>query len=175
MASYAKELMMQEVAREFDSATCAFISNFNGLSVADLSDFRRAVEKVAKRSLVVKHSIARKVFAGHSWSDAEKFLKGQVMVTFGTKEPQAISKVLVDYAKAHEKFVLAGMMMEDRVYGQEFVKRLASLPSRHELLTQVAVRVQSPISGFVITLSQIMRGLVCALNEIKKKKEPQAA
>ncbi len=68
------------------------------------------------------------------------------------------------------------MILEDKVYDQEFVKQLAKFPTRKELLTQVVVRVKSPISGFVMTLSQVLRGLVTVLSEVKKQKEvPQAA
>ncbi len=164
---------MREISREFENNPYAFILNFEGLSVADISDFRRTVGKVASRSLVVKHSLAKKVFAHQNCSTAEQFLKGQILVTFGKKEPQAISKTIVEFSKTHEKLVPAGVIFEDQVYGQEFVKRLARLPSRQELLTQVAVRIKSPISGFVLTLGQMMRGLVCALHEVKKKKESQ--
>lgn len=171
MPSLAKELMMREVAKEFENNPYAFITNFEGLSVADISDFRRTVEKVAGRSLVVKHSMAKKVFASQNYAAAEKLLKGQILVTFGKSEPQAISKTIVEFAKTHEKLIPAGVLFEKQVYGKEFIKQLAILPNRQELLTQVVVRIKSPISGFVLTLGQIMRGFVCALNEIKKKKE----
>ncbi len=175
MPSSTKEMMLKEIMTEFDANTCAFISTYETLSVADLSDFRRKTEKFAKRSLQVKHTLAKKAFDSKKFTEAEKFLKSQVLVTFGTKDPQAISKAIVDFAKGNNKLTPAGMIMDNKVYGQEFVKQLAALPSRHELLTQVVVRVKSPISGFVMTLGQLTRGLVVALNEVKKKKELQAA
>ncbi len=175
MPSLTKELMLKEILSQFESSNCAFISTYDGLSVADISDFRRQSEKLAKRSLQVKHTLAKKVFEKKNWNDAEKFLKGHVLVTFTAKEPQAVSKMIVDFAKSHDKLVPAGLIMDNKVYGKEFVKALAALPSRHELLTQVVVRVKSPISGFVMTLGQLMRGFVVALNEVKKKKELQTA
>lgn len=175
MPSPTKEFMMQEIISEFDTNSCAFISTFQTLSVADISEFRRQTEKFAKRSLLVKHTLVKKVLESKKLNDAEKFLNGQVLVTFGTKDPQAISKAIVDFSKANNKLTPAGMVMDNKVYGQDFMKQLATLPSRKELLTQVVVRVKSPISGLVLTLGQIMRGFVVALNEVKKKKETQAA
>src|SRR3989338_374076 len=122
MPSLAKELMLKEIMREFDLNNCAFISAFEGLSVADISDYRRQTEKVAKRSLVIKHTLAKKAFQTKKIDDAEKFLNKQILVTFGTKEPQAISKAIVDFAKTHEKLVPTGLIMDNKVYGQEFVK-----------------------------------------------------
>lgn len=173
MPSSTKEMMLKEIVSELNGNTCAFISSYETLSVAELSDFRRQTEKVAKRSLQVKHTLAKKAFIEKNFAGAEKFLKSQVLVTFGSKDPQAISKVIVDFSKANKKLNPEGMIMDNKVYGQEFMKQLASLPSRHELLTQVVIRVKSPISGFVLTLGQLTKGLVVALNEVKKKKELQ--
>ena len=174
MPSAVKEILMKEVEKEF-SAPYAFISCFNNLPVADLSDYRKSVAKFSKRSLVIKHTLAKKIFEKHSWNEAESLLKGQIVVTFGEAEPQNISKALVDFAKTNNKLIPAGVIFENKVYGADFVKRLATLPSRHELLTQVVVLVKSPISGLVMTLAAINRSLVVALSEIMKKKETAAA
>ena len=171
MPSLVKELMMKELAGQFEANPYAFICNFDGLTVADMSDFRRTVQKVSRRALVVKHSLARKIFTARKLDQAEKFLKGSIVVTFGASDPQNISKAIVEFAKTHEKLVPTGVIFENQVYDHVFVKQLAKLPSRHELLTQVAVRIKSPISGLVVALGQIMRGLAVALNEIKKMKE----
>jgi large subunit ribosomal protein L10 len=175
MPSEVKEILMKEVVGQFDAHPYAFFTSFDKASVMDLSDFRRGVEKVAKRSLVVKHSMAKIIFEKKKLAGAEKFLKGQIIVTFGTAEPQIISKTIVDLTKKNDKMVPAGVIFENQVYGADFVKRLAQMPSRHELLTQVVVRVKSPITGLVLTLGQLVRGFVVALNEVKKKKEAAAA
>ncbi len=175
MPSLVQEIMMKEMKREFEKNPYAFISSFQGLAVSDLSDLRRNLEKVAKRSVVVKHSIVRKVFSDLQFDGAEKLLKNNVLVTMGDKEPQIISKALVDFAKKNEKFLPEGVVVDGKVYNKEYVKVLAQLPSRHELLTQVVVRIKSPITGLVLTLNQLLKGFAVALNEIKKKKELAAS
>ncbi|MBI3306707.1 MAG: 50S ribosomal protein L10 [Candidatus Omnitrophica bacterium] len=175
MPSPVKEKMMEEIRKDFKANRYAFVTSFIGLPVADLSEFRRIMEKVSRRSVVVKHKLAEKIFSEMKVSDAGKLLKGSVVITLGDKDPQVISKAILDFVKSNEKIQPTGMVFENVVYGQDFVKQLAKLPSRHELLTQVAVRVKSPISGFVMTLGQMTRGLVVALNEIKKKREAAPA
>lgn len=175
MPALVKELMMKEVADAFEKNPYAFISTFNGLTVAEMSEFRRAIEKVANRSLVIKHALAKKIFQKRNLGDGETVLKDSVVVTFGDRDPQVVSKALVDFAKAHEKLVPSGVVFEDQLYGQDFVKRLAQLPSRKELLTQMVVRAKSPITGFVLTLNALVRGLAVVLNEVKKQKEVQPA
>ncbi|OQA57515.1 MAG: 50S ribosomal protein L10 [Candidatus Omnitrophica bacterium ADurb.Bin277] len=174
MPSIEKELMFKEIVKEFERSPYAFFSSFHGLSVSDLSDARRGLEKVASRSMVIKHAMARKIFAKLNFTEAEKFLSGSIIVTFGEKDPQDISKKIVDFAKANEKWKPAGVIFEGQIHGEEFVKQLATLPSRKELLTQVVIRVKSPLAGIVNVLGGLTRNLVVALGEIKKKKEAVA-
>lgn len=175
MPSLEKELMFQEITKEFEKSPYAFISSIQGVSVLDLSDARRSLEKVSRRSLMVKHAMARKIFSQLHVTGAEKFLTGSVIITFGEKDPQEISKKLVDVAKGNEKWKPAGVIFEGQVYGEDFVKQLAKLPSRKELLTQVVLRLNSPIAGFVNVLGALTRNLVVALEEVRKKKAAAGA
>lgn len=171
MASFVKEFMLKEIERELQGSPCAFISNFENFPLEALADLRRSLGKVATRSLVVKHTLARKAFSNLSLGEVDPFLQGHVLITFGEGAPQAISKAIVEFAKKNDKFVPRAVLFEKKLYDQSFIKSLAALPSRQELLTQVVVRMNSPITGFVMTLNQVLKGFVVALNEIKKKKE----
>ncbi len=175
MPSLEKELMFQEIIREFEKSPYAFISNLNGVSVLDISDARRSLEKVSRRSLMVKHAMARKIFTQFKVSGAEKYLNGSVVITFGDKDPQEISKRLVDFAKTNEKWKPAGVIFEGQVYGEEFVKQLAKLPSRKELLTQLVLRMNSPLQGFANVLGALTRNFVVVLEEVRKKKAAAGA
>jgi large subunit ribosomal protein L10 len=175
MPSEAKELMIKEIRREFDANPYAFITSFDKMTVADSYEFRRSLEKVSSRSMVVKQTLAKKVFAEMDCGSAQNHLNGSVLITFGDKEPQIISKAIVEFSKKNNKFTVSGVVFEKQVYDQGFVKQLATLPSRHELLTQVVVRVKSPISGFVMTLAQVLRGFAVVINEIKKQREAAPA
>lgn len=177
MPSAIKEMMLKEIRDEFDANPYAFITGFEKATVADSAEFRRVLEKVSSRSMVVKQTLAKKVLGELNCPGYEKYLSGSVLMTFGDKDPQNISKAIVDFVKSNNKFTVAGVVFEKQIYDQTFVQQLSRLPSRHELLTQVVVRVKSPISGFVMTLSQVLRGLVVVVNEIKKQREagPSAA
>ena len=72
--------------------------------------------------------------------------------------------------KGHENFELKGVILDRKVYEGSFIKELAKLPSRKELLTQVAIRMKSPIARLVMTLGSLTRSLAVALNEIYKKR-----
>lgn len=175
MPSVFKQLMLNEIEKEFDANPYVVFSSFEKITVADVSEYRRALEKVSKRSLLLKHAMAKKIFEKKNLSGAAKFLKGSVLASFADAEPQDLSRVVDAFAKAHKEITPVGIIFENKTFDETFIKRLAKLPSRKELLTQVVVRIKSPISGLVITLGQLTRGLVVALNEIKKQKEAAGA
>ncbi len=169
-----KRLIFEELEREFKAHENAFFSQFDKLSVQNMNDLRRSLEKVSKRTVVVKHTLAKKILERLNLSEAISFLRGSILVTFGAKEPQVASKALVDFVKTHESVQLKGMILEGRVYEAAFVKELARLPSRKELLTRVAVGLNSPIARFALTLNSIIQSFVIALSEIGKKKASAA-
>ncbi len=124
--------------------------------------------------MVVKHSLAKKILERSNLSGAVPFLDGSTLVTLGAKEPQVASKALVDFIKTHESVQIKGMILEGKVYEAAFVKELARLPSRKELLTRVAVGLNFPIARFALTLNSIIQSFVIALSEIGKKKASEA-
>ena len=168
--SLAKRLMFEELEKEFKSDENTFFSRFDRLTVADMSELRRSLEKVSRRTLVVKHTLAKKILEKAKLGDAARFLDGSVLMTLGAKEPQLVSKTLVEFIKGRDSVELKGMILEGQVYDASFVKQLARLPGRKELLTQVAVGLKSPITRLAFALKAIVQSLVIALSEVHKKK-----
>ena len=106
---------------------------------------------------------------------AEKYLSGSVILTFGDKDPQDICRALCEFSKTNEKWKSAGVIFEGQVFGEDFIKQLSKLPSRKELLTQLVLRMNSPIQGFANVLGALTRNLVVALEEVRKKKAAAGA
>lgn len=175
MASYVKELMVKELEKNFEDNPYVFISTFADATVEEAGELRNRLRKCSNSAMVAKQTLVKRVLASTECADAEELIKGQVFLAFGDKDPQLVSKTLVDYGSQNKKFVPCGVIFEKKVCDESFVKQLATLPSREELLTQVVVRVKSPITGFVMTLGQLGRGLVQVINEIKKQREAGTA
>ena len=169
MPSVAKELMLEELKRTLESKNYLFFARFSGLSVADISELRRKLEKAANRSLVVKNSITRRAFK-ELGIEADEFLKGSLFLTVADKDPQVVSKILVDFAKDRESFTLLGAFLDQKLFQAPALKGIASLPSRQVLLGQVACGLNAPVQGFVSVLNQLVQGLVIALGQIHKQK-----
>ena len=117
------------------------------------------------------HELANKIFDKLGIKITSQFLEGQTIVATCKEEPQKLSKVFVDFAKEKEgAFKIKGAFVEGRIFETAYVKELSTLPSKHELLTKVAVGVKSPITGFVLTLNALIRSFVVVVHQIALKK-----
>ena len=168
--SLGKKLIFEELEKEFSSSNNSFFSRFDRLNVQDMNELRRNLEKVSKRTFLVKHTLAKKILEKANLKEAIPFLDGSVLVTLGVQEPQMASKTLVDFIKGRENMEVKGMILDGKVYEASFVKELAKLPSRKDLLGMLAIRMKSPITAVVMTLHSLMQSLVRVLNEVQRKR-----
>lgn len=170
MPSLAKELMLQELMSTLKSKDYIFFARYQGLPATEFVELRRKLEKVVDRTVVVKNTLTRLAFKQMGVSNLNGLLKGSILLAVGKKDPQNISRVLVDFAKGRENFQLDGAFLEGQVFPVQYLQSLANLPSREILLATVVNRMNGPISGFVNVLGQLMNSLVIAIDQIQKKK-----
>ena len=175
VASVEKKFLFEELKKTLEGKSYIFFGRFSRLSVNDFGEFRRKVEKVANRTLVVKNSLTRRALEEMGMKDACDLVKGAIVLTIGEKEPQAISKVLVDFAKGNESFQLAGACLDGSVFQAIYLEQLAKLPPREVLLASVVGGLNAPIQSFVSALGQIVQSLVIALDQVHKKKASAAS
>ncbi len=170
MPSIAKELMLRELVQTLQSKTYIFFARHQGMSAPDFVELRRKLEKAANRTVVVKNSITRLAFKQLGIDGADGIIKGSLFLTVAEKDPQIVSKILIDFASGREGFQLDGAYLEGQLFPVQYLKSLANLPSRQVLLASVASGLNAPISGFVSVLGQLIRSLAIALDQIQKQK-----
>lgn len=170
MPSIAKELILEELIKTLQSKNYIFFAKHHGLSASDFVELRRKLEKVSDRTIVVKNAIARLAFKKMGITEINGLIKGSLLLTVAEKDPQLVSKVLVEFAKGRESFQLDGAYLEGKVFPSQYLKSLADLPSREVLLASVLGGLNAPISGFVNVLGQLIRSLAVVLDQVQKTK-----
>ncbi len=170
MPSIGKQLMFEELVDVLRAENYVFFARYEKLPVSEFSDLRRKLDKVSHRAMVVKNSIARRAFKNLGITNINGFIKGSVLLTLSDKDPQLVSKVLIDFTKDHVNFELVGACLEHALYDRDYVKGLSELPSRETLVATVVARLNAPISGFVGVMGQLMRSFVVTLDQICKQK-----
>ena len=175
MPSLGKELMLKELIEVLREKNYIFFTRQQGLSASDFVELRRKLEKVANRTVVTKNSITRLAFRQVGIENANGLIKGALILTVAQKDPQVVSKVLLDFAKGRDGFEVGGAYLDGNIVATDYLKSLANLPSREVLLATVVGGLNAPISGFVNILGQLVRSVAIALNEIQKQKAGASA
>jgi large subunit ribosomal protein L10 len=168
---FLKTQMIGEYEKRFQPASSFFVTDFNGLTNKEIGDLKRKLKAASARYIVVKKTLCKSVFHGLRLDLLMKMIEGSCAVTYTEKDPVAVSKVLIDFLKSNEKFMIKGGLVDGEALNLDSIKELASMPSREVLLTRLAWVMNSSITGFVTACSGVLKKLVYAINEIKKKKE----
>ncbi len=92
-----------------------------------------------------------------------------------TTDPAPVAKALADFARTSRLLELRGGVLDGRAISAGDATRLATLPPRIELLSQLVRGLNSPVQGFANVLSQLPRSLVVALDQVRQQKEAAAA
>lgn len=164
-----KEQIVSDLSAKLKDATSLYYTDFTGLNVKRMTDLRRRLKKAGMDYVVIKNTLALRA-VNESGLVGEK-LKGPTGLVVG-KDPVAAAKVLADFAKEFEqKPEVKGGMLEGRALDTAQVKRLASMPSREQMLADLGAGLQSPMAAFVGALNGLMYMFAGALDALKSQRE----
>jgi len=176
MASYDKELMTKELKDKFQDAAFLIVTSFKGLSAIEMNELRRRLDSHSSEYLVIKNRIARSVLKswlptgrGMDLSKCVGLIDGPVGLTVGRLSPEGVSKLLINFIKSHESLVIRGGLIEEGLVSTDYIKELASLPTRDVLLATVVRGLNAPIGGLVNTLNQVIKKFVIVIDKVREK------
>ena len=140
------------------------LTDYRGLTTAELTDLRRKLREVGVEYRVVKNSLAQFAAKQAGMDELANLFEGPVAVAFGYSEIPTTAKILDNYIRTTKSILsIKGGFLEDRLLSSKDVETLAKLPSREVLLSQVIAALQSPITGLVNVLAGPIRGLMGVL------------
>ena len=137
MARPDKEAAVAALADKFRQADAVLLTEYRGLSVAQLKELRRSLAGNAEYT-VVKNTLAAIAARQVGLEDFADDLTGPSALTFVTGEPVEAAKALRDFAKDNQQLVIKGGVMDGAVLSADGVDKLASLESREVLLAKLA-------------------------------------
>ena len=164
-----KQAVVAEVAKEIAGAQAIVMVENRGLPVAAMTQLRAKARASGVYFRVVKNTLVRRAVAGTPYEKLSERMVGPLAYGIG-KDPVAVAKVLNDFAKGHEKFVITAGAMGGQVMSAKDVAALASLPSREELLSKLAGTMQAPIAKLVRTLNEVPGRFVRTLAAVRDAK-----
>ena len=160
MARNPKHSAVQEITEEFSSSSAAVLTEYRGLTVAQLKELRRSLAGNATYA-VVKNTLTKIAARDAGVDGLDDLLVGPSAIAFVKGDPVEAAKGLRDFAKAHPTLVIKGGYMDGRVLSAGEVTKLADLESREVLLAKLAgamnASLQQAVSLFAAPLSQAAR------------------
>ncbi len=164
-----KQAVVAEVAAQVADAQSIIIAENRGVSVADMTQLRAKAREAGVYFKVVKNTLVRRAVADTPFAALADKMSGPL--TYGiSSDPVAAAKVLSDFAKGNEKFVVVGGAMSGQLMSVEEVKALASLPSRDELIAKLMGTMQAPVTKFVQTLNEVPSKFVRTVAAVRDAK-----
>jgi large subunit ribosomal protein L10 len=167
-----KEKVVSQLKDKLAQAKSLFLTDFTGLNVEDTTELRRNFRENKVEYKVAKNSLIRLAVQQTGFESISDHLEGPTGLVFGYDDLTVPAKVLYDFQKKKDMPKIKIFWMEGKLFGEEELKRLARLPSRKELLGQILMSVNSPMSNLVGTFHVVLRnfiGLIDALQEAKSK------
>lgn len=156
--------MIAALAERLAGTPTIVAADFRGLTVTQLGELRTRLRAADARFSVVKNTLARRAAAEGGREALVPLLEGPTGLAWVSGDAAAAAKVLNDFAAEHPgSLTLKGGLLEGEELPAGDVVRLARLPSREQLLAQLAGGVAAPLSGLAGSLNQLVGGLARAL------------
>ena len=164
-----KELLVTELTTKIKSAKALYYTDFTGLNVKRMTDLRRKLKKAGVEYVVIKNTLALRSVNESGLVGAR--LKGPTGLII-SKDPVSAAKIVTDFAKENEQRpALKGGMLDGVSIDEAQVKKLASMPSREQMLAELGAGLQSPLAAFVGALNGLLYMFAGALDALKTQRE----
>ncbi|MEE8423423.1 MAG: 50S ribosomal protein L10 [Thermodesulfobacteriota bacterium] len=173
MTRTEKENVVKELNKKFEDAKFAFVTDYSGLNVADISELRRRLRDESAEFKVVVNTLTRLAVKNTGFDVLTDFLQGPVAVAVGAEDSATVAKVLTEFAKDQPNLEIKAGILDGKVISIEEVKALASLPSRKVLLGKLVSLLNAIPTGFVRVLNGVPQGLVFVLKSLEAKKSKE--
>lgn len=173
-----KQDNVQDLQKALSDAQIAIVADTRGLSVKELTDLRRRVQKVGGDVTIAKNTLIKVATKNNDqWTGLEPLLKGPTALVIGREDFIGTAKALSDFAKEKRavKVEIRGAVLHGEAMDAGKVNALASLPSREGLLTMIAQLLMSPITGFARGVNALMESRGGAPAEAAPAAEAPAA
>src|SRR5246127_2958209 len=177
MVKADKATAVADIAEQFTGSTATLITEYRGLTVANLAELRLSRGGSATYA-VAKNTLIKRAASEAGIEGLDELFAGPTAIAFVTGEPVDAAKAIKTFAKENKALVIKGGYMDGHPLTVAEVERIADLESREVLLAKLAGAMKGNLSKaaglFNAPASNVAR-LIAALQEKKASLEPAAA
>jgi large subunit ribosomal protein L10 len=151
-------------------ATNAFVLDFKGITVPQVTELRKQVRDSGSQYVVIKNTLALIAVKDTPLTKLTQHFTGMTAVAYNTTDPVALAKVLTKFAKDVPTVQFKGAMLAGQVVAATEIQTIANLPSRNELIAKLLYLMQHPMRGLAVVLSGTLRNFAVVVDQIAKQK-----
>jgi large subunit ribosomal protein L10 len=164
-----KEQLVVELKEKMVGAKALYYTDFTGLNVKRMTELRRRLRKQGIEYVVIKNTLALRA-VNESGLVGER-LKGPTGLVVA-KDPVAAAKVLSDFAKENDKRpAVKGGLFDGRAVDAAQVAKLANMPSREQMLSQLGGYMQAPMTQMVSAMNSLLSNFAGVVEALKAQRE----
>lgn len=138
-----KREFVAELSEVFAETSMVVVTRNAGMTVADVTELRRKMREAGASFKVAKNRLALLALEGTRFDGISPLLKGPTALAW-SKDPVAVAKAAIDFAKTNDKFVLVGGALGTQLLDANGVKALSELPSLDALRAKLLGLIQAP-------------------------------
>ncbi len=165
-----KKQIVEKLRDQLAASRVVIVTDYKGLSVAQLNDLRRQLKNSEVEFRVVKNTLLTRASDSPELEKLQGFFKGPSAVALGFKDPVAPAKVLTKFAEDNKALEIKGGVLGGKRLDPAAIKALSALPAREVLLAQMLAVMNAVPAGFVRALADFPRRMLNVLNAIKDQK-----
>ena len=165
-----KEASVAELTNLFESSTAVLLTEYRGLTVAQLKTLRKSISEDASYA-VVKNTLTKIAANNAGISSFDDELAGPSAIAFVHGDPVAVAKALRDFAKANPLLVVKGGYFDGKPLTAEEVGKLADLESREVLLAKLAGAFKASMFGAAYLFNAPLSKAVRTVDALREKQE----
>jgi len=170
-----KSAIVSELNDSFDRAKFTVVTDYCGLTVAELQELRIELRKCDSEIRIAKNTLLKRAVAETDCELLVDDFSGTTAIVMSYDDPVAPAKALAKFAKDHEKFQLRSAALEGDSLSIDDLIALSKLPSREALLGQLLSVMNAVPTGLVQVLSGVPRTFLYGLRAVADQKEKEQA
>ena len=168
-----KEASVAELTEKFRSSNAILLTEYRGLTVAQLKSLRTTLSEHATYA-VVKYTLTKIAANAAGISSFDDDLVGPSAIAFVHGDPVAVAKTLRDFAKANPLLVVKNGYYDGSPLTADEVKKLADLESREVLLAKFAGAAKASLFGAAYLFNSPLSKAVRTVDALREKQDSAA-
>jgi large subunit ribosomal protein L10 len=163
-----KQQAVDSLNEQLKAVDSAFLINYRGMKVVDITEIRRKIREFGGSYIVVKNTLAKMASKQTKLEQLDASFEGPTAIAFHSKDVVGLAKLLTEIGKGNPNFAFKAALVEGKVVPTSEIQALASMPSREVILSKLVFLLKAPLQKLTTVLKAPIRDFTLVLKQVPK-------